>query len=48
MVSVEVVALAPGVREAGENVHEDKVGRPVQESWIALVNEPNFGLTVTV
>jgi hypothetical protein len=48
IVSVELAALAPGVIVAGEKAHSSPLGRPLQESVIALLNDPDRGVAVTV
>jgi hypothetical protein len=48
MTRVEVALLAPGVMVTGEKEQLNELGRPAQESVMALLNAPDCGVAVTV
>lgn len=45
---MEVALLAPGVMVTGEKEQLNELGRPAQESVMALLNAPDCGVAVTV
>lgn len=40
--------LAPGVTEAGENVQPKPTGSPEQVKFTGLLNDPDWGVTLTL
>ena len=48
MVRAEVAVPEPGVMAAGEKAQLKPLGRPLQESEMELLNEPDCGFAVTV
>jgi hypothetical protein len=48
IVTVEVAVPEPGVIVSGENEHSSVDGIPLQESVMALLNEPDCGLALMV